>query len=95
MCQSGICDASGSSLKKIDKQAFYCCENLQEIEIPANVESFGGFCFYGCKSLRTISVPNSVKELGNECSSGCAGLQSVSIPAHKAHPKLRISKRSF
>ena len=92
----------GSSLKRIEKEAFRNCKNLREMEIPATVKSLGIACFRGCTGLQTINIPDSVESLGESCFYGCAGLRAVSVPAHtkigfccfdNCHPQLQIFKR--
>ena len=36
-----------STLKKIRKDTFYCCDNLRNVEIPNGVEYIGKECFFG------------------------------------------------
>ncbi len=40
----------------IGNAAFYCCTNLREITIPAEVTSIGAGAFLGCQNLKTITI---------------------------------------
>lgn len=58
------------SLKRIGKEAFYNCRNLNKVILPNNIEYIddGVFCF--CKAV--IFVPKSIKYIGRHAfSSEC------------------------
>ncbi len=44
------------TVKKIDEKAFYKCENIKSINIPASVEEIGMWSFGDCASLEAINV---------------------------------------
>lgn len=44
------------TVKKIDERAFYKCENIRTINIPASVEEIGMWSFGDCSSLEAINV---------------------------------------
>ena len=46
----------GKSVTGIGGDAFYCCDSLTSIEIPASVTEIGSEVFYGCSSLTNIIV---------------------------------------
>ena len=48
----------GSSLKRIEKEAFRECKNLREMEIPAGVKEIGDCCFSLCAGLFGICTPS-------------------------------------
>ena len=60
--------------------AFYGCESLTSVTIPASVTSIGDSAFWGCKSLTSVTIPESVTEIGYEAFKNCRGLRSVIIP---------------
>lgn len=68
------------SVTTIDKEAFYNCESLTSITIPASVTTIGNLAFKGCKSLTSITIPASVTTIGAQAFSGCKSLTSVTIP---------------
>ena len=47
----------------IQKEAFACCEDLTEIEIPSGVEVICEKAFSGCSNLRKVELPISKKEI--------------------------------
>ena len=79
---SRVTFASGSVLKRIDKEAFSGCSQLREIEIPASVEEIGEGCFNQSSLSRFTFASGSVlKRIGKEAFSGCSQLQEIEIPA--------------
>lgn len=57
------------TVKKIEKGAFNCCENLAEIHIPASVESIAEDFASSCPSLKKITVDpaNKYYDSRNNC----------------------------
>lgn len=52
-----------SSIKYIGDNAFYNCENLEEIVIPDGVESIGNSAFSSCIKLSSANIPNSITSI--------------------------------
>ena len=72
-----------NSLKKIEGNAFSCCESLEEISFPSNTTNkieIGENAFTHCKSLSSINIPNGVIRIGSGAFSHCQSLQSVYLP---------------
>lgn len=67
-------------LTEIGADAFYCCENLEDINIPDGVTRIGRSAFYCNLSLRKINIPSSVTYIAEEAFA-CAHLDSIDIPA--------------
>jgi hypothetical protein len=42
-------------------RAFYGCENLTSVSLPATLKNIRGAAFYGCKSLKTITLPQKLE----------------------------------
>ena len=66
---------------KIADFAFYGCENLTSIEIPASVTSIGGYAFKKCSSLSDITLPEALTTIGESAFYGCTNLTEITIPA--------------
>ena len=67
-------------LTEIGADAFYCCENLEDINIPDGVTRIGNSAFYCNVSLRKINIPSSVTYIAEEAFA-CTHLDSIDIPA--------------
>ena len=68
------------TLKVICGNAFYKCENLEEIEIHEGIEEISRAVFYGCTNLRKISLPSTVKKIGNAAFKKCESIKEIVIP---------------
>ena len=64
----------------IGKYAFWGCNKLKAVTVPATVREIGDGAFFGCANLPSISLPDSLLFLGAEVFNGCKSLASVSIP---------------
>ena len=71
--------------------AFYGCESLTSVTIPASVTSIGDSAFWGCESLTSVTIPESVTEVGFEAFKNCSSLRSVVIPESVT----KIGNRAF
>ena len=67
-------------LTEIGVDAFYDCENLEDINIPDGVTRIGRSAFYCNFSLRKINIPSSVTYIA-ENAFACTHLDSIDIPA--------------
>ena len=70
--------AADSRLTSIGKMAFYSCDSLENIVLPANLTSIGDFAFCFCK-ITSVTIPASVTSIGLQAFSGCADLKSVTF----------------
>jgi hypothetical protein len=68
------------SVKKISKNAFKECRQLQSIKIGSGTEKIEGGAFKDCSGLTSVVIPDSVKSIGNYAFSDCSSLASVVIP---------------
>ena len=68
-----------SQLSTIEDYAFFNCENLQSIDLPAKVTSIGEGAFYGCSSLSTVTMHDGVKSLGSEAFRLCSSLSQITL----------------
>lgn len=62
----------------IEEVAFWCCENLINVEIPDSVISIGANAFAGCSALTSIDI-GSVTSLGDSAFDSCNSLKSVTL----------------
>lgn len=57
-----ITDIKLPNVKIIGNQAFYDCESLTNITIPASVTSIGDYAFEGCSSLTSITFDGAKEQ---------------------------------
>ena len=72
-------EVDGSSVTKIGRLGFACCDKLTGVTIPESVTSIGDRAFFGCSRLTSVTIPDSVKSIGSQAFEGCSGLTSVTI----------------
>ena len=69
------------SLKKIETNAFWNFDALEEITLPDTVEEIRSFAFQGCKNLKEMTLPKGLDRLSSQ-SFLYAGLTHVTIPGN-------------
>ena len=75
-CKNSVIPDDGS-VRTIGFGAFYECEGLTEITIPASVRSMEDKCFYGCASLERVQIDAPLTSLGEGGFYGCAMTEIV------------------
>lgn len=70
-----------TSLTQIKDGAFYGCEKLVAITLPATITTIGEGAFRNCSSLEQIVIPEGVKSLGERTFQNCVSLSRVAIPS--------------
>ena len=73
-------EASDTSLT-IGKRAFYDCDKLTAVDLPARTVSIGGEAFANCSALTSFTVPEGVTSVGNAAFALNSRLTSVSLPS--------------
>ncbi len=68
-----------STVKSLDRGAFYGCDQLQRVTIEEGVQSIGDSAFSTCKKLNSVVIPPSVVEIGEGAFSDCDSLVSISV----------------
>jgi hypothetical protein len=69
-----------NTVKTIKNEAFYRCERLTSVAMPASVDSIGIRAFCLCTGLTKMVIPNSVKYIGDGAFDRCYALASINIP---------------
>ncbi len=72
-------EIDGVPVTSIQKNAFYNCKGLTNIEIPNSVTTIGKNAFRSCTSLTSIEIPNSVTAIGDYAFDSCTSLTSIKI----------------
>ena len=70
-----------TSLTQIKDGAFYGCEKLVAITLPATITTIGEGAFRNCSSLEQIVIPEGVKSLGDRTFQMCERLEIITIPS--------------
>ena len=68
-----------TDLTSIGSEAFWWCDSLTSVEIPASVTSIGWGAFNGCSGLTSVEIPASVTSIGSLAFYNCSGLTSVTF----------------
>ncbi len=70
-----------STLKSVEKGAFYGCGALESVDAIADTQlvEIPDWCFWGCESLTKLTVPARIKTLGKAAFFDCAGLTEVTL----------------
>ena len=71
----------GRKVVAIADRAFYDCDFLKTVEIPASVKSIGDCAFECCSSLSSVALAEGLESIGVCAFSCCSSLTSVAIPA--------------
>ena len=73
-------NASVVRLKKVEKDAFYKCSEIEHIEFQIAAEEVGDSAFEGCKKLRRINFFNGVKYIGKKSFQECRAVSEIFFP---------------
>ncbi len=78
-CNTSIIPTDGS-ITAIGDRAFYRCEGITTLTIPAGVTSIGDEAFCHCINITSVTIPESVNTIGSSAFYACYKLTSVTIP---------------
>ncbi|MBQ7451160.1 MAG: leucine-rich repeat domain-containing protein [Prevotella sp.] len=71
--------SEGSQLKTIGNNAFQSCTLLQEIDLPALLETFGFRVFDACSGIKRVTMGDAVTNIGRYTFYNCKELESVRL----------------
>lgn len=72
-----------STLKTIEKEAFYYCNRLVKCDIPKNVEEIGHQAFY-CSGLKEVTLHENLKKVESDAFRKCNSLEKVEFNLNSA-----------
>ncbi|MDD3192950.1 MAG: leucine-rich repeat protein [Oscillospiraceae bacterium] len=75
----------------IGEKAFFNCDGLTDVTIPAGVTKIGNAAFCACTCLEVVTIPEGVIDIGPEAFLSCDALTSVTLPASVSS----IGERAF
>ena len=73
-------DSIPSTVTKVERYAFYGCENLKSVKIPGSVTEIEYSAFEGCRSLVQANIPDKVTKVSIRFFKDCSSLESISLP---------------
>lgn len=65
----------------IGEYAFYGCDSLIDVTLPARIKTLGEGCFYECGALKNAKLPDTLREIPKCGFYGCLSLATVNIPS--------------
>ncbi len=68
-----------SSIKSIEREAFYGCTGLTNVTILNGVKSICYCAFYGCTNLTSVTIPSSVTMIVDDAFANCSSLTSITV----------------
>jgi len=69
------------SVETIGERAFYNCDKLTTVVLPANLKEIGKTAFSSCNELASVTFKNGITTIGDYAFSYCEKLTSITIPA--------------
>ena len=66
-----------NSVRFIDEYAFYGCDSLTRVGMPATLDTMGMGCFEYCSSLTSIDIPNGLLTIPGSAFFGCISLSQI------------------
>ena len=72
---------AGKKVIGIGDRAFYYCNTITAVKLPATLTSIGTYAFAGCSFLSSVTIPASVKTIGNGAFYGCERLVDLTLEA--------------
>ncbi|MGN0468430.1 MAG: leucine-rich repeat protein [Acutalibacteraceae bacterium] len=67
------------TVKKIAREAFYGCSNLEKVEIPNSVTTIDGWAFASCIGIESVEFPESVTSIGEMAFNNCDNLKRITV----------------
>jgi len=64
----------------IGEYAFFKCENLGKLTLPATVDVLGYRAFGFCKALKEVDLPEGVRIIESRCFDMCEGIEIIRLP---------------
>lgn len=68
-----------NSVEKIEKYAFWGCENIKQIIFGKGLTEVPEYAFSNCKGLKTITIPNVITAIQLKAFEDCVNLEDIYI----------------
>ena len=70
----------GETVETIGAWAFYDCDGINELNIPASVTTIGDSAFKGCGAVQTLVLRSGLQSIGNEAFRDCKFIMDIQLP---------------
>ncbi|MBO5779031.1 MAG: leucine-rich repeat domain-containing protein [Clostridia bacterium] len=70
---------NGIPVTAIGEKAFYDCNFLTKVTIPASVTDIGDYAFYSCSNLTEVTILGSITNLGDSAFEYCMYMRKVTV----------------
>jgi hypothetical protein len=64
-------------MRLIDESAFYYCQSLTHVSMPATLNTMGGAIFEECSNLTSIAIPNGLRVIPQSAFYFCESLSQI------------------
>lgn len=68
-----------SSVKTIDRRAFFRNSALKSVDVPLSVASIGSLAFASCHALETVSLPSGIASIDDYAFEDCPSLKTIRV----------------
>ena len=68
-----------NGVTSIGNYAFYGCENVTSVTLPATVTQIGKLAFYGCRNLSSLTLPDSLTMVEDYAFAKASGLGTIAF----------------
>lgn len=70
-----------NSVKEIERDAFYDCDELDNVYVPAGVKIVRSYAFAECDKLKKITFAGTPEKVGRHTFEDCDQLHNIIVPA--------------
>lgn len=68
-------------ITRINSRAFWLCETVETIELPASLLTLEHYAFWTCTALKEMKLPDGISKIGEYTFSKCSAMTKIDIPA--------------
>ena len=70
---------TGSQLETIEKEAFYRCNGINNLNLPNTLKTIGESAFEGCKNMESVTIDGSVNSIGKRAFAESSALKTFTF----------------
>lgn len=72
-------DGKELPVTEIGEDAFWTCDGVTSVNMPASIATISSFAFKGCSSLKDLVMPEALETIGSYAFSGCTSLTNITF----------------